>query len=281
MNKINIISAVILSACLYFTTAAADTMPVVPQAPVSTVNPGDGVIPAGNDNQASPVGSIYVGIGTGFMFPHLTHTTNFTTSGLSFLPSLQDKYVTNHAKSSIEASFLAGYRWQCQSQWLSALSLGVEYTYSRPELSGNIFKFSLPQAKIFQYKYKVAEQAILLKLKFNFHEWHHFSPYASVGAGIAVNHVYGYTTGLLPNVPPGYSSLGNFASATTTNFADSFGAGIDYWVNNNLQLSLGYEYTHYGVVRTGYGSGVLANDRLSNSLSSNAVTLSIVRFFQG
>ena len=102
------------------------------------------------------------------MFPKVSDATSFASSGVSFIPSLKDKYVTNDAKNSAQISFSAGYRWRCQSDWLSALSLGVEYTYSRPDLSGDIFKFSLPQARLLQYKYKAALQAILLQLKLNF-----------------------------------------------------------------------------------------------------------------
>lgn len=226
-------------------------------------------------NNPVPPQGWFGGFGVGWTSPTGTDATNFATSGMAGFPD--DKYVGNGGNDAVSWSILGGYQWQRDAQWFPALSLGVGYTRASPSINGVIYVNSMDEAKNFTYKYHVTQQLPMVTFKADLWRWKRFMPYVSVGAGMAINQVHNYSDAPIPGATLWKRGYG-FTSTTNTQFANSIGAGVDYWIANKAQLSLGYQYTSSGTVHTGYGEGVLSSNQLSNKLNSNSVSLQAVYF---
>lgn len=217
----------------------------------------------------------FVGAAVGMVDPAGTDATNYATSGMPGFPD--DKYVGNGGDNSVFWSVVGGYQWQRDAEWLPAFSLGFAYTRTVPKINGVIYVNGLSDAKNFTYKYDVTQQLPMATFKLDLYDWNHFMPYISAGAGAAINTVQNYSDEPIPGATLWNRGYG-FTSSRTTNFAGSIGAGIDYWIANKTQLSLGYQYTSAGTVTTGYGEGVLSSNQLSSKLNTNSVGLQAVYF---
>lgn len=226
-------------------------------------------------NNPVPPQGWFGGFGVGWTNPTGTDATNFATSGMAGFPD--DKYVGNGGNDAVSWSILGGYQWQRDAEWFPALSLGVGYTRVSPSINGVIYVNSMDEAKNFTYKYHVTQQLPMVTFKADLWRWKRLMPYVSVGAGMAINQVHNYSDAPIPGATLWKRGYG-FTSTTNTQFAGSAGAGIDCWIANRAQVSLGYQYTSSGTVHTGYGEGVLSSNQLSNKLNSNSVNLQAVYF---
>lgn len=231
----------------------------------------DGILPVSSPN------SWFVGLGIAWLSPFNTNAINYASSGMPGFPD--DRYVGNDSNHTGQYSILAGYQWQRDTKWLPAYSLALQYSYSGPsEISGFIDVNSLDAARNFTYKYNTSQQLLLAKLKLDLYRWHQILPYFSAGAGVTFNRGSNYSDKPIPGETAMLRRYG-FNSGSRTHFAGTLGAGLDYWVTNKSQLSLGYEFTYFGTVSTGYGQGVLSDYRLSNKLNSNSIYLQGTYFF--
>ena len=217
----------------------------------------------------------YVGAAVGMADPTGSDAINYATSGMPGFPD--DRYVGTGGDNSVLWSVVGGYQWQRDAEWIPAFSLGLGYTRTVPQINGVIYVNSLSDAKNFTYKYDVTQQLPMATLKVDLYNWKHFMPYISAGAGAAINTVQNYSDEPIPGATLWNRGYG-FRSSKTTNFAGSIGAGIDYWLANKAQLSLGYQYTSAGTVKTGFGEGVLSSNQLSNKLNTNSVGFQAVYF---
>lgn len=229
---------------------------------------------------ASTVNSVpphgwFAGFGEGVTIPSGTDAVNFATSGMPGFPD--DKYVSHGGDDAFAWSINGGYQWQRDAEWFPAMSLGLSYTRTIPGVKGVIYVNSLEDAKNFTYKYDVTQQLPMLTFKVDLCSWKQLMPYISVGAGLAINQVHNYSDAPIPGATLWKRGYG-FNSSQSTHFANSIGAGIDYWIANKAQLSLGYQYTSTGTINTGYGEGVLASNQLTNKLNTSSVGLQTIFF---
>lgn len=220
----------------------------------------------------------FVGLGVGWMFPFSIQSSSFATSGMPGFPD--DRYHADHSDSAGQYSGFAGYQWRSASEtWLPAYSLSLQYTYTNSiKIDGFIYVNDLPEAKNFNYQYKISQHLPLAKLKLDLYRWQQFMPFVSAGAGVALNRVYDYVEGPIPGATL-MQRRDSFSSHNKTQFAGSLGAGFDFDLNDKAQLSLGYELSYYGKAQTGSGQNVLSGYHLNNKLNSNAVVLQGLYFF--
>ncbi len=221
------------------------------------------------------VGQTFIGVGVGGTDPTDAQSINYASSGMPGFPD--DRYISNGAEGAVSYSIMGGYQWQRNAIWLPALSLGLGYTRASPEITGVIYENSLDDSKNFAFKYDVLQQLSMVTLKADLVSWHQLMPYVSVGAGVAVNKVGDYSDWPIPGATLQHRRYG-FNSATNTNFADSFGAGFDYWFAHKTQISLGYQFISTGNIKTGLGSGTLSSNRLTNKLKTNNFSLQAMYF---
>lgn len=104
---------------------------------------------------------------------------------------------------------------------------------------------------------KVKSYVSMLNLYYDIGEFSGFTPYATIGAGIARNKTGLYTTDITGT---GYTGVD--ASNTKNNFAYKLGIGTKYSINDAFDLDLRYQYSDLGKFSTGtaestYNNGVL------------------------
>ncbi|MBX3709797.1 MAG: outer membrane beta-barrel protein [Gammaproteobacteria bacterium] len=226
--------------------------------------------------QALLLSGWFAGVGAGAAFPSVSHRTDFACSGMPGFPD--DKYVANNAKNSLELLLTGGYQWQRDQDWLPAYSLGLQYAYAQPRVKGVIYVNNLPDTRNFNYRYDVDQHLIMLNFKADIYRWNELMPFLAAGVGVAINNMNNYSDSPIAGETIWNRRYG-FTSGHTTQFAESIGAGLDYWLADNLQASLGYQYACTGNVRSGHGEGSLSADRLTNQLSLSSVDLQLVYFF--
>lgn len=212
----------------------------------------------------------FVGLGAGWAQPTGTDSTNYVLSGIPGFP--QDRYKADDSEGSGIYSILGGYQWQRNSIWFPALSLGLGYSITSPSVKGTIYINDLADSENFGFKYEVLQQLPMVTFKADLYNWNRFMPYVSFGAGVAINKVHKYSDWPIPSATL-MDRVDVFRAETTTQFAGSVGAGLDYWIGQKAQLSLGYQYITTGNIRSGLGTGTLVADRLTSKLRLNTVSL--------
>jgi opacity protein-like surface antigen len=106
---------------------------------------------------------------------------------------------------------------------------------------------------------KVKSYVSMLNLYYDIGQFSGFTPYATIGAGIARNKTGLYTTDITGT---GYTAVD--ASNTTNNFAYKLGLGTKYSISNDFDLDLRYQYSDLGKFSTGamessYNNGVFVD----------------------
>jgi len=234
----------------------------------------------GNINEAIP-SSWFAGVGLATGKANITgNNPQYAASGIPDFPDDMYVFTSSHNPTLTAFSLLGGYQWQRNTDWLPAYSLALNYVNSLSSIkkSGIIYQNSLPDSGNFTFNYKISTQLLMLKFKADIYRFSQFMPFVSVGAGMAFNKASDYSTSPIPGQTAMVQEDG-FASRTTTQFAKSIGAGIDWAISNKLQATLDYEYTTYGNVETGTGATALANNHLTQKLTSNTVGLQLAYFF--
>ncbi|KGP63492.1 hypothetical protein EP47_05780 [Legionella norrlandica] len=171
----------------------------------------------------------------------------------------------------------AGYRYTDLA--IPAISLGIHYShFLKTHINGQIIQYSLPEFTNYDYQWKVVSDLVLATSKMNVFRWKNLMPFVQGGLGISSNRTSQYYEIALPNVTPRISP--NFTNHTTTVLAYQFGAGLDWEINPQWLISLGYEYSDLGRFRSGSGLDSWSTETLySANLTSNAAILALTYQF--
>lgn len=210
--------------------------------------------------------------------------TVYINNGSGFIsPYNRDVYSTNkRAHGMLGATF--GYRWACEeNDWFPAYSLGLRY---ERVFSGNngetVSQYTPPPSLFTNYNYTLKNSAnvVLVAGKLDIYQYNDLMPYISAGAGMAYNQVGKYSEIARPNahVTPRLSPA--FASDTQHDFAYTLGLGFDYQVNEQVIVSLGYEFQDLGNISSGYGTRLWSTQYLNlGSYRANSVLASLAYLF--
>ena len=172
-----------------------------------------------------------------------------------------------------------GYRWERDHDWFPGSMLGLTYQHLfNSNINGNVTQYSDPEFTNYSYQWGGTTNLVLVTEKLNLYQTKHWSPYASVGIGIALNETGQYTesafTGVTPRISPDY------AGGSTSNFAYQFGVGLDYQLNASWLLSVGYLYQNIGTLESGIGQSTWSETSLNGgSVGQNAVLGSVTYLF--
>lgn len=209
-----------------------------------------------------------------------TPDDQFTVNNDSGFASPFDKDIyTNSSDSSLLLGIGGGYRFT--NMILPAVSVGIYYShFFNMDIDGQVIQYSLPEFTNYNYQWKVKSDLVLASVKANVLRWKNLMPFVQGGLGVSSNRASQYYESALPDVTPRISP--NFANHTTTVFAYQLGAGLDWEIRPQWLLSLGYEYSDLGKVRSGYGTDSWSRETLSSrNLTSNAGTLAFTYMFHG
>lgn len=220
----------------------------------------------------------YGSLGVGEQFAQFTKNIQINNGSGFIQPFSNDIYTTNQPSSTLVTAAL-GRRWERNSEWIPAYSLGVSYQYfSSSTIKGTITQYSDPLFTNYNYQASVSSNMILASGKLNLYTFNRFSPYVTLGIGGAYNHFDKYQETALPDVTPRVSP--HFGSNNTSQFAYNAGAGIDIRISQPLILTLSYLYQNLGNVTSGLGAQTWSGSSLNfGTFSSNEMVISVSYLF--
>ena len=135
--------------------------------------------------------------------------------------------------------FEAGYQF---NEFFRA-GLGVDYrnkySFTQTGTDGNITAST---------NWKIKSLAVMANVYFDIMEVNGFTPYVTLGGGIAKNTVSGTQTIPQPNQPDKSDS---YPKATKTNFAYKAGLGTRYHFNQNIAIDVRYQFANLGKIKSG------------------------------
>lgn len=213
--------------------------------------------------------------GVGQQYPQFNSRIYINNNSGALPPNNKDLYTT---KQNFQPLVLAsiGYRMTRDAEWFSAYSLALQYQHNFSSNVGNeVLQYSDPAFYNYNSDWSIASDIFLAVAKLNVFEYGIISPYIHAGIGLSFNNAGNYseapTSGVTaPRVNPGFSSY------TTTNFAYSLGAGVDFQVTDNIIVSAQYQYQNLGNVKSGNGSAAWSTQSLDlGTYTTNAVLLSV------
>jgi opacity protein-like surface antigen len=174
----------------------------------------------------------------------------------------------------------AGYRWQPNTKWLPAYSVGLRYKhYFNTNLGEKVSQFSLAEFTNY-YNWNVAADLVMVSTKLNIIQIGHFLPFINAGAGLAFNRTSNYYE--IPGPDEELRDNPGFKNNHTCRFTYSFGAGVDWQVRPQVIVSLDYEFQDLGSLYSGSGVNNFANGSLTSKIyQSNNILLSLTYLFGG
>lgn len=219
----------------------------------------------------------FVGAALGWAWPSFSKSHTSVLNGSSQpAPANSDAYSMSTPNSAADVSLFAGYRWMREARWFPLYSLALRYQYLASfKMNGTVQQYSLPDFSNYHYQVQGNSSIFTVQAKANIYEYRSFSPYVSLGLGVAFNTMGDYketaVSGVTPRISPAYRSK------TSSDVAYNLGAGLDYFVRPNVTVSLGYEFAVLGNVQTGNGTGEDWTDASLKfgRLSTHTVLLSV------
>jgi opacity protein-like surface antigen len=158
-------------------------------------------------------------------------------------------FQTDQAATPPFFSTAIGYLWKLQTDYLPFISVGLQYHYTTPiVMSGYIYEVNLDNSINLTHslysRYQVKQQSCSLQTKMDLYRWQNLMPYFAFGLGASWNRINNFSTLAFD---PALDDLSFLASTnTSSDFTYNLGVGIDYLVNPDLWLSLGYTYDSFG-----------------------------------
>jgi opacity protein-like surface antigen len=164
---------------------------------------------------------------------------------LTLLPPFQNHYTSNNASQTVvDVGGFVGVE-RAISHRISA-QLGVSGYYdSNINPQGHVWQFALPEFDNLKYKYRIqmARAMVSGKILTSFADYASLHPYVSWEVGAAFNRASNYAEkALIPTVIP----PAPFASHSQTSFAYGVGVGLDYNLNEQIRVGLGYQFADLG-----------------------------------
>jgi|TARA_R110002126_G_scaffold273866_1_gene418593 opacity protein-like surface antigen len=214
--------------------------------------------------------------GQGPQFDSAIHVNN----GSSFTaPYNQDNYAIYHDTFQPMVAVFAGKRWERDSAWIPAYSLGVRYeSLFTTTVHGNISQYSLPEFTNYDYSWNIVSNLLFASAKVNLYQYKRFLPYVTAGLGGGFNCMSNYEEKALPGVTPRFTP--GFQDNTQTQFAYHLGAGLDVQLTQGMLVSLAYQYLNLGHITSGYGTSTWSNQLLDlGSYRSNGLFLGATYLF--
>jgi opacity protein-like surface antigen len=140
-----------------------------------------------------------------------------------------------------------GYRWaQDNNPWFPSVNMGLQHRYTSPINVFGVSQTPSVDPAPTSYNYRLQQESWLLMTKADIYKWQRFMPYVALGLGASFNRI----SQLFVNS----SSFANQLAGSTNltgDFSYNVGAGIDYQVQDDFWLTLGYFYDNFGKNKVG------------------------------
>lgn len=199
-------------------------------------------------------GVITATVGPDFVNPGRAQT-------LTLLPPFQNHYTKGNAsRAVVDAGGFIGVEWAWSEKWSAQLGASG-YWDSSMTLKGDVWQFALPEFDDLSYTYHINHARVMASAKLlttmiqpSLH------PYVSGEIGAAFNQASGYRetpleVGAIPTPP--------FNNHSQTSFAWGVGVGVDYTLNQQIRLGVGYQFADLGSASLGQTTAELTGQSLS------------------
>lgn len=205
----------------------------------------------------------FVGAGGGIYWAKLQDSSTNVSNGAPQPPPFnQDLYTINNPSANGVLQVSAGYRWKHNQLFIPYSSIYLQYRhYMSTNVTGNIYQYSLPEFLNYKYSFSYNADLFTLNGKLDLANFKKIMPYVSGGVGVIMNRLENYTENQTANVTPRISPA--FNANTSSQFAATLGAGIDYTLTKNVWLTLGYEHVFQTNLPKASGSNTWAGSSLN------------------
>lgn len=146
-----------------------------------------------------------------------------------------------------------GHLWALPTNYFPFISMNLQYRYTSPTImSGFLYDITANIINLdhsYFARYQIKQQSCSIVTKMDLYRWQNFMPYFSLGLGASWNKINQFSTTAfdLDPDPESMTPMEFFATKnTSSDFTYNLGIGIDYIVNPDLWLSLGYSYDGFG-----------------------------------
>jgi opacity protein-like surface antigen len=144
------------------------------------------------------------------------------------------------------------------------LQVGLSYHYiSRMNINGNLEQGITPPRYQSSYSYRINSSQYLVEAGLFRQFYDRFFPYIYLGAGVASNSAYDYST----TVPAYLTVTPDYSNKTRNSFTYSLGLGVFYFIAPKVSLGLGYRFIDLG--RAGLSTGIIRNTPLDAKLTQS------------
>ncbi|STX27678.1 Opacity protein and related surface antigens [Legionella beliardensis] len=221
----------------------------------------------------------FITAGAGYIKPDI-NSAIYVANGLSApSPYNIDKF-TIEEKSKTAIIVATGYSWFKEQHWFPSWSLGLRYQhFFKEDIGKRITQYNIPEFENYHYNWEVSNEIISLFAKINLFQYSRFSPYVDGAIGAAWNHGMNYREIAFAHITPRISPA--FGSQTTTRFAYSLGAGLDFPLSKQLVTSLSYEFQKLNDVYSNYGQSTWSQEKLKlKDYQVNALFLTLSYVFE-
>lgn len=183
---------------------------------------------------------------------------------LTLLPPFQNHYTKDNASQTVtDVGGFVGVE-RVLTEKLSA-QLGVSgYWDSQMTIKGDVWQFALPEFDDLSYTYRIHHARVMAatKLITTLSQYSFLHPYVSGEIGVAFNQASGYQetpleVGAIPTPP--------FSNHSQTSFTWGVGAGVDYNLNQQVRLGVGYQFADLGGASLGQTTAQTTTQSLSLS----------------
>lgn len=109
------------------------------------------------------------------------------------------------------------------------------------------------------YITKIKSSAIMANLYYNFDSYYNFTPYITIGGGLAKNktdNTIKYTSSDY------YKSTGSLSKSEKNNLVYKVGLGAKYKIKNNIEIGIQYQFIDLGKFRTG---NIITSNQVSDT----------------
>ncbi len=218
----------------------------------------------------------FVGAGGGVYWAKMQNSSTTVQNGTPIEPPYnQDLYTINNPSANTVLQVNAGYRWKRDQLFIPYSSLYFQYRYYHDSsVNGSLYQYSLPDFLNYNYKMSYSADLFTVNGKLDLVNVKNVMPYVSGGIGLIMNRMDNYIENPTANVTPRISP--GFNSNTSSRFAGTLGAGIDYALTRNVWLTLGYEHVFQTSLPGTQGSNTWTGTTLNlGSLRLDTVFLNI------
>ncbi len=180
-------------------------------------------------------------------------------NGSDYPPPANVDHYSVDSLQTVMLDIQAGQRWYRDAIWIPSYAFALRYEHLfKKNITGMVNQYSDPAFTTYSYTWGVSADVISLYSKFDLARYNRFMVYVDAGLGLSFLQAHAYNETALPTVWARDNP--NYASKTNYQFSYNVGAGLDYTLDRNFLLSVGYSYQSFGNLSSGFGQGPDWND---------------------